>query len=70
MSTVHVEPPAPRPAFVPAGREYVTLTEIAGWTGQDISTLRRHAAKGALVTVRIGGRRMVTIAALRDYLGC
>lgn len=59
----------PRPPFVPAGREYVSLTEIAGWTGQHIATLRRHVVKGALRTVRVGGKRLVSVAALIEYLG-
>lgn len=69
MSAQAVRAPE-RPAFVPAGREFVSLQEIADWTGQDISTLRRHVAKGALVSVRVGGKRLVTIQALRDYLRC
>ena len=62
-------PARPRPPFVPAGREFVSLTEIAGWTGQHIATLRRHVVKGALPTVRVGGKRLVSVAALVRYLG-
>ncbi len=64
-------PPIPRkrPAFVPMGREYVSLSEIARWTGLSLVTLRRHQAKGALATVKVGGRVLVRVDALIDYLG-
>jgi hypothetical protein len=62
--------PRPRPSFVPAGREFVSLAEIAGWTGLHIATLRRHVEKGALRTVVLGGgKRLVRIDALLEYLG-
>ncbi len=58
----------PRPAFVPAGREYVSLAEIAHWTGLHITTVRRHQAKGALRTVKVGGKVLVRVDVLAAYL--
>jgi len=68
MPGVMAAPPPPRPSFVPAERQYVSLAEIAKWTGFHISTLRRHQVKGALRTVKVGGKVLVPLDALTAYL--
>lgn len=61
-------PSKARPPFIPAGREYVSLVEIAQWTGLHIATLRRHQVKGALRAVKVGGKLLVRVDVLAAYL--
>ncbi len=46
----------------------MTLSNAAAISGLSVSTLRRHAAKGSLRLIKLGGRTLVDTASLRRLL--
>ncbi len=46
----------------------MTLSNASAISGLSISTLRRHAAKGHLRLIKLGGRTLVDSASLRRLL--
>jgi hypothetical protein len=49
------------------GERYYTLTEVAAELGMLLPSVSRAASTGRLITVEIGGTRMVAASALTEY---
>lgn len=51
------------------GFDYLTIHEVAEVAKQSSVTIRRHIAKGALRSVKVGGSVRIPVDDARRYLG-